>query len=264
MADKEEKGVSLFTADDSGTFEAVSGREDTGGSETARTHDKGPERYKTPGLSTPEVRETSKALRVARELRKSSQLAENANKERLEYKKQLEDETERKFKQRELRKKEMLLKWSKKLVKSSFLVDQVAESERIDEEHKVKLDEEAKRAKLFEERKERIKTEIILKALAETNDLEQLRHEKRLIIEEERRLKVAAAQQHTKDCIAEKEERFKIQQEERRRRNEQQAMAQRNRLAMQQAEEERRREAILMKMQMKYGGGVEGEPKLLK
>jgi hypothetical protein len=56
MADKEEKGVSLFTADDSGTFEAVSGREDTGGSETARTHDKGPERYKTPGLSTPEVK----------------------------------------------------------------------------------------------------------------------------------------------------------------------------------------------------------------
>ena len=159
-----------------------------------------------------QVRETSKALRVARELRRSSQLAENANKERLEYKKQLEDETERKFKQRELRKKEMLLKWSKKLVKSSFLVDQVAESERIDEEHKVKLEEEAKRAKLFEERKERIKTEIILKALAETNDLDQLRHEKRLIIEEERRLKVAAAQQHTKDCIAEKEERFKTQQ----------------------------------------------------
>lgn len=55
MVDKEEKGVSLFTADDAGTFEAVSGREDTGGSETARTHDKGPERYKTPGLSTPEV-----------------------------------------------------------------------------------------------------------------------------------------------------------------------------------------------------------------
>lgn len=68
----------------------------------------------------------------------------------------------------------------------------------------MKLEEEAKRAKLFEERKERIKTEIILKALAETNDLEQLRHEKRLIIEEERRLKVAAGNAHKKDCIAEK------------------------------------------------------------
>lgn len=73
-------------------------------------------------------------------------MAEQTNKERLEYKKHLEDETERKFKQRwpphgpwspgtaphahtrtrrELRKKEMLLKWSKKLVKSSFLIDQV-------------------------------------------------------------------------------------------------------------------------------------------
>ena len=35
------------------------------------------------------------------------------------------------------------------------------------------------------------------------------------------------------------------------------------RLATQQAAEEQRREAILMKMQMKYGGTVPGEPNLL-
>ena len=173
--------------------------------------------------------ETKKALRVARDLRKSAALSERADRERAEYKKQLEDETERKFKSRELRKKEMLLKWSKKLDRSSFLVDQVAESERIDEEHRVKLEEEAKRARMFEERKQRIKTEIILKALAETNDLDQLRQEKRLIIEEERRLKVAAGQAKQKDCIAEKEDKMKASAEERRRRNEQQLMQQKNR-----------------------------------
>uniref|UniRef100_A0A7S0WBM1 Trichohyalin-plectin-homology domain-containing protein n=1 Tax=Hemiselmis tepida TaxID=464990 RepID=A0A7S0WBM1_9CRYP len=263
-AAKEEKGVSLFTAEDSGTFEAVSAQREGDGHETARSHDQegGPARYKEPGLTTPEVRETAKALRVARDLRKSSAMAEKTNKNREEYKKQLEDEVERKFKSRELRKKEMLLKWSKKLDRSSFLVDQVAESERIDEEQRVKLEEEAKRAKLFEERKQRIKTEIILKALAETNDLDQLRQEKRLIVEEERRLKVAAGQTHKKDCIAEKEEKMKTMQEERRRRNEQHLMQQKNRLAMQQMEEEKRREAILMKMQMKYGGSIPGEPNL--
>ena len=46
---------------------------------------------------------------------------------------------------------------------------------------RVKIEEEARRAKVFEERKQKIKTEIILKALAESNDLEQLRQEKRLI-----------------------------------------------------------------------------------
>ena len=45
----------------------------------------------------------------------------------------------------------------------------------------MKIEEEARRAKVFEERKQKIKTEIILKALAESNDLEQLRQEKRLI-----------------------------------------------------------------------------------
>lgn len=55
MAAREEKGVSLFTADDTGTFEAVSAaREETSGHETARGGD-GPDRYKVPGLTTPEV-----------------------------------------------------------------------------------------------------------------------------------------------------------------------------------------------------------------
>lgn len=249
-----EKGVSLFTAED-GNFEAVSAaREDASHTPhgSARSYDQegGPARYRTAGLTTPEERETAKALRVVKDLRKSSALSQKYNKDREEYKKQLEDESERRFKARELKKKEMLLKWSRKLDKSSFLVDQVAESERIDEEQRVKLEEEAKRARLFEDRKQRIKTEIILKALAESNDLEQLRQEKRLIQEEERRLKVQQGLEK-RDVAVKKDELLRKTTEERRR-NEQQFMQQRNRFAMQQAEEEKRREAILMKMQMKY------------
>jgi hypothetical protein len=218
-------------------------------------------RYKaTTGLSTAEERETMKAMRVARELRLSAKIAEKYNMERGELKKQLEEDKERRFKARELRKKEMLIHWSRKLDRSSFLVDQVAESERIDEEQRVKLEEEARRAKLFEERKQKIKTEIILKALTEGNDLDQLRQEKRLIQEEERRLKVQ--QSHGRqDALANKAEMLRKLQEETRRRNEQQFIQQRNRLALQHSEEQKRREAILMKMQMKYGE-VPGEYRL--
>uniref|UniRef100_A0A7S4NTY6 Uncharacterized protein n=1 Tax=Guillardia theta TaxID=55529 RepID=A0A7S4NTY6_GUITH len=246
--------VSLSTAEET-NFEGVAASRD--GSETPNTASSGSSnerirRYKWNGLTTAEERETAKALRVARELRKSSSIVNKYNEERMELKRQLEEENERKYKAKELQKKEMLLKWSKKLDKSSFLIDQVAESERIDEEQRVKLEEEARRAKLFEERKQKIKTEIILKALAESNDLEQLRQEKRLIQEEEKRLRIQQGLEK-RGAADKRAEKMREMQEERRRKNEQQFMQQRNRLAMQQAEEERRREAILMKMQMKYG-----------
>lgn len=253
------QSVSLSLARDEQNFEGVAAQRDSGetpsedGSETGR-------RFRL-GLTTAEERETAKALRVARDLRNSAAIMAKYSGERHELKSQLEEDKERKFKSKELRKKEMLLRWSKKLDKSSFLVDQVAESERIDEEYRVKLEEETRRAKLFEERKQKIKTEIILKALAESNDLEQLRQEKRLIQEEEKRLKVQQGQER-KTAADTKADQLRRQQEERRRRNEQQFMQQRNRLALQQAEEEKRREAILMKMQMKYGE-IPGEPRLI-
>ena len=113
---------------------------------------------------------------------------------------------------------------------------------------------------MFEERKQKIKTEIILKALTEGNDLDQLRQEKRLIQEEERRLKVQQA--HSKqDALSNKAEMLRKIQEETRRRNELQFIQQRNRLALQHSEEQKRREAILMKMQMKFGE-VPGEHRL--
>lgn len=76
-----------------------------------------------------------------------------------------------------------------KTSRSPFLVDLLAENERIDEENRVRLAEQARRERLFEERKEAAKNGIILKALQESSDLDALRREKRIIMEEERRLK---------------------------------------------------------------------------
>ena len=76
-----------------------------------------------------------------------------------------------------------------KTSRSPFLVNLLAENERIDEENKVRMSEQVRRERVFEERKEAAKNGIILKALQEASDLDALRREKRVIMEEERRLK---------------------------------------------------------------------------
>jgi len=88
--------------------------------------------------------------------------------------------------------------WQAKTMRSPFLVDLLAENERIDEENKVRLEEQSRRQKIFERRREDAKNGIILKALAEASDLEALRKEKRIIMEEERRLKALLDIEKTK------------------------------------------------------------------
>ena len=73
--------------------------------------------------------------------------------------------------------------------RSPFLVDLVAENERIDEENKVRFCEITRKQKALERKKEKAKNEIILRALQEGNELENLRLEKRKILDEEKRLK---------------------------------------------------------------------------
>ena len=73
--------------------------------------------------------------------------------------------------------------------RSPFLVDLVAENERIDEENKVRLNAITRKKKALERKKEQAKNEIILRALQEGNELENLRMEKRKILDEEKRLK---------------------------------------------------------------------------
>ena len=73
--------------------------------------------------------------------------------------------------------------------RSPFLVDLVAENERIDEENKVRIHQQVRRERALEKRKEEAKNDIILRALQEGNELDALRREKRKILEEERRIK---------------------------------------------------------------------------
>eukprot|EP00956_Cyclotella_meneghiniana_P026784 scaffold58694_cov72-Cyclotella_meneghiniana.AAC.11 len=73
--------------------------------------------------------------------------------------------------------------------RSPFLVDLVAESERIDEEYKVRVRSIERKQKLAEARKEQAKNDIIIRALSEPNELEILRKEKVKILEEEKRLR---------------------------------------------------------------------------
>lgn len=80
-------------------------------------------------------------------------------------------------------------RWQQKTSKSPFHVNLVAENERLDEEHRLRMMEESKRTRELAHRARQAKTEVILKALTETPDLEMLRREKRAIIDEEKRLK---------------------------------------------------------------------------
>lgn len=87
--------------------------------------------------------------------------------------------------------------------RSPFLVDLVAENERIDEENKVRFREITRKQKAIEKRKERAKNDIILRALQEGNELDNLRMEKRKILDEEKRLRalieIEKTNSHRKD-----------------------------------------------------------------
>eukprot|EP00741_Cyanophora_paradoxa_P004800 tig00000829_g4657.t1 len=85
--------------------------------------------------------------------------------------------------------KSSVQRWNARLDRSAYKVDLLAETERIEEENRVRLQSQARRARALESRKEQVKNEIILKALAEESDVEALRREKRLLAEEEKRLR---------------------------------------------------------------------------
>ena len=79
--------------------------------------------------------------------------------------------------------------WNQRLRNSPFTVDLLAENERIDEEFQARTKEEARRTKLLAKKKAKIKNEIILKALAEHDDLVALRAEKQALAKEEKRIR---------------------------------------------------------------------------
>lgn len=84
---------------------------------------------------------------------------------------------------------QMIRKWKEKMQHSPFLVDLVADHERLDEENRIRLEAENTRARNREKQRLALQQQIIVRALREENDLEALRREKRAIVEEEKRLK---------------------------------------------------------------------------
>ena len=119
----------------------------------------------------------------------SARIMSNRFMQRHEVKQQMLIKREKRYRKNLAAKRKKENAWRRKMERSPFLVDQVAENERIDEENRVRLAEEAAREKMLKSRKSKIKNEIILKALAEASDLDGLRQEKRLIAIEEKRLK---------------------------------------------------------------------------
>ena len=101
------------------------------------------------------------------------------------------------------------------LQRSPFLVDLVAENERIDEENCVRLRAQLRKQRELERRREEAKNDIILRALQEGNELDALRREKRKILEEERRLRAAIGIEKTN--AHRKEDRMAAERAERRR-----------------------------------------------
>jgi len=70
-------------------------------------------------------------------------------------------------------------RWIHKTKSSPFAVDLVAEDERIYEENQIRTRELEENKKKIEIRRQKIKNQIILKALSEFSDLEALRREKK-------------------------------------------------------------------------------------
>merc|ERR1712066_629285 len=80
-------------------------------------------------------------------------------------------------------------RWSHKLQRSPFVVDLVAENQRIEEENRVRDHVEKRRQRLMVRRNREAHNNIFKRATAEADELEMLRTEKRLLLENEKQLK---------------------------------------------------------------------------
>eukprot|EP01010_Urceolus_cornutus_P000925 NODE_1436_length_917_cov_226.927419_g1108_i0.p1 GENE.NODE_1436_length_917_cov_226.927419_g1108_i0~~NODE_1436_length_917_cov_226.927419_g1108_i0.p1 ORF type:complete len:254 (+),score=56.32 NODE_1436_length_917_cov_226.927419_g1108_i0:89-763(+) len=109
--------------------------------------------------------------------------------ERKFLKAQYEFDREKRIAEQTIYKKEKTSEWKSRFATSPFLVDLVADNERIEEEMAVKLQEERRQQLQQEAKRKKMKNEIIVKALSEPPVLEQARAQKRLQLEEEKRKK---------------------------------------------------------------------------
>merc|ERR550514_1918886 len=79
-------------------------------------------------------------------------------------------------------------RWGRKLQKSPFAVDLVAETQRIDEENRVRDHIEQRKQKLMHQRNREAYNAIFKRAVAESDELDVLREEKRTLLQNEKLL----------------------------------------------------------------------------
>jgi hypothetical protein len=80
-------------------------------------------------------------------------------------------------------------RWVRKTTKSPFAVDLVAEDQRIEEENRVREDIATRKGKLLAARHNEAHNAIFKRAVAESDELEILRKEKRVLLQNEKQLK---------------------------------------------------------------------------
>lgn len=83
----------------------------------------------------------------------------------------------------------MLKKGRRKMEKSPFLVDLLAETQRIDEETRVKQQEEIRKQRMLERTKNKVKQEIIVKVLSEVAEMDAVRNARRTLLDDAKRQK---------------------------------------------------------------------------
>merc|ERR1719198_385356 len=89
----------------------------------------------------------------------------------------------------QMHKQERDERWARKLQRSPFAVDLVAENQRIEEENSVQSQVERRRQRLVDKRSREAHNLIFKRAIAESDELDILRTEKRMLLDNEKRLK---------------------------------------------------------------------------
>eukprot|EP00992_Anisonema_acinus_P005289 TRINITY_DN17839_c0_g1_i1.p1 TRINITY_DN17839_c0_g1~~TRINITY_DN17839_c0_g1_i1.p1 ORF type:complete len:225 (-),score=74.27 TRINITY_DN17839_c0_g1_i1:107-781(-) len=153
------------------------------------TRPKGP-KFVNP--SEAEKRKQERAYRKATTNDVTSKIYSQRLNERKFLKAQYEFDREKRIAEQTIYRKEKQDEWKNRYATSPFLVDLVADNERIDEEMTVRVQEERRKVLQQERKKKQVKNEIIVKALSEVPVLEQDREQKRERLEQERKMKAQA------------------------------------------------------------------------
>jgi len=136
-------------------------------------------------------REMKGEMKMSCALQSSVLSAQRAN-EKKYIKAQFEFEREKKLAEKVIYEREKSNEWARRMEKSPFLVDLVADHERVEEEQYVREHEAKRRLAMAEKKKRKLRNEIVVKALAEVPVLEEARRQRKELLDQEKREKAQA------------------------------------------------------------------------